>query len=97
MKYLALGAALMLALLPAAGRIFGSEAGHAAHAMEAGVPELHRAHDTAPGRDRTPEPAGFAGVDCGYCPLLAALVPPPRRLPVLVPAAQGREIGRAHV
>ena len=77
---LALAATMLMVLLPSMGRLagagpatnphtvhVGSHGGHAGHAAagQAGAP--------APA---TPHPGGSGQYDCGYCPLLASLVPP---------------------
>ncbi|NZA28554.1 DUF2946 family protein [Luteimonas sp. SJ-92] len=97
MSHLALGAALSLSLLPAAGRMFGADGAHAAHEADAGARNDHRGHDAKEGRERAPSPTSSAAADCGYCPLLAAAVTPSRRLPAVarLPAAAARFGDRA--
>ncbi|TKS54739.1 DUF2946 domain-containing protein [Luteimonas yindakuii] len=82
--HLALGAALSLALLPAAGRIAGAGAAHAGHM--ASVATGGQAHaDTDDGARQPSLPVDTASADCGYCPLLASALPAPRWAPVAVP------------
>ncbi|MDH5822250.1 DUF2946 family protein [Luteimonas sp. RD2P54] len=82
MSRLALGAALALSLLPAAGRLLGAEGERAAGSASAGGSELHRDHHATDGGGRGQPPANSGGGDCGYCPLLASLVPSPQRPPL---------------
>ena len=77
---LALAATMLMVVLPSMGRLAGNgPATHAAHAMHAAAQGAHVAHAKgphgAPAAPVAPQPAGSTQYDCGYCPLLASLVP----------------------
>ena len=90
MLRLALAATLLMVLVPPLGRLAGSGpatgAAHAVHdAAGHGSHGGHAAHGRhgAPAPPGGPEPAGTARHDCGYCPLLASMVPPGMPRPTL--------------
>lgn len=81
MQLLALAAILLLALLPTFGRLAQAGQGVAATAWTqmctvAGMKQVRLPAwaDSAAGQPQPQDPApGHAGMDCDYCPLLAAL------------------------
>lgn len=83
MLRLALAAITLMVLVPSLGRLAGTgPATGAAHAMHAsgghdahkGGHRTHHSHGT-PTAPAAPQPVGIAHYDCGYCPLLASMVP----------------------
>jgi len=81
MLHLALAAITLMVVVPSAGRLAGTgPMPGPAHAMHAGGGHgghqgAHGSHG-APAAPTSPQPAGALHYDCGYCPLLAAMVPP---------------------
>lgn len=84
MLRLALAATLLMVLVPSLGRLAGNApATGAAHAMHGGGAQAAHGQHGAPAAPAAPQPAGASQHDCGYCPLLASLVPPAALRPAL--------------